>query len=217
MNEYITTPKNFRFLHCCLNMNKAILELSYLPNVVWFKNYLKHEIILVEQEENFVKSTFRNRCEIAGANGKQKLSIPILGGRDHHQLYKNVKIDNRVPWQKIHWQSIRSAYGSTPFFEFYAERFQPYYEKEFEFLFEFNHELLKTVLKILKTDKSFELTSVFEKKPEGTLDLRGKKAVESSKRYYQPFEERNGFQKNLSVIDVIFNLGPQAKEYLLTN
>lgn len=197
-------------------MNTALLELPYLPNVIWFRNFLKHKNILIEREENFVKSSFRNRCEIAGANGKQKLSIPIVGGRDHHQLYRNVKIDNSVTWQKIHWQSIRSAYGSTPFFEFYAERFQPFFEKEFEFLFEFNHELLKTVLKILKTEKEFELTSVFEKNSEGVIDLRGKKEAEVLKRYYQPFEERNEFQGNLSVIDVVFNLGPQAKEYLLT-
>ncbi len=197
-------------------MKAALLELPYLPNIIWFRKFLKYENILIEREENFVKSTFRNRCEIAGANGKQKLSIPVVGGRDHHQLYKNVKIDNSVPWQKIHWQSIRSAYGSTPFFEFYAERFQPFYEKEFEFLFEFNHELLKTVLKILKTEKMFELTSVFKKQPEGMIDLRGKKEVETLKRYYQSFEERNGFQENLSIIDVIFNLGPQAKECLLT-
>ena len=195
-------------------MKATLLELPYLPNVIWFRNFLKYENTLIEREENFVKSSFRNRCEIAGANGKQKLSIPIVGGRDHHQLYKNVKVDNSVQWQKIHWQSIRSAYGSTPFFEFYAERFQPFYEKEFEFLFEFNHELLKTVLKILKTEKAFELTSMFYKQPEGVIDLRGKKEAEPLKRYYQTFEDRNGFQENLSVIDVVFNLGPQAKEYL---
>lgn len=197
-------------------MNTAVIELPYLPNVIWFRNFLKHENISIEQQENFVKSTFRNRCEIAGANGRQKLSIPIVGGRDHHQLYKNVRIDNSVPWQKVHWQSIRSAYGNSPFFEFYNERFYPFYVKEFEFLFEFNHQLLKTLLNILKTEKVFALTSVFEKQPENVIDIRREKEVEITKRYYQPFEERNGFLSNLSVIDVIFNLGPQAKEYLLT-
>lgn len=197
-------------------MNTAVIELPYLPNVIWFRNFLKHENISIEQQENFVKSTFRNRCEIAGANGRQKLSIPIVGGRDHHQLYKNVRIDNCVTWQKVHWQSIRSAYGNSPFFEFYNERFYPFYVKEFEFLFEFNHQLLKTLLNILKTEKVFALTSVFEKQPENVIDIRREKEVGIIKRYYQPFEERNGFLSNLSVIDVIFNLGPQAKEYLLT-
>lgn len=196
-------------------MNTALLELPYLPNANWLGNFLGHEIILLEREENFVKSSFRNRCEIAGANGKQQLSIPLKGGRDHHQLYKEVRIDNTKMWQKVHWQSIRSAYGSTPFFEFYADRFQPFYEKEYELLFDFNYEILQSVLKILKAYKPFELTTSFEKDPADKIDFRNKSVASIDlPRYYQPFEARNGFLSNLCALDLIFNLGPEAKTYL---
>ena len=202
-------------------MTTALLELPYLPNAVWLKNYLKHDAIFVEREENFVKSSHRNRCEIAGANGKQQLSIPLAGGRDHHQLYKTVRIDNTKLWQKIHWQSIISAYGSTPFFEYYADRFQPFYEKQYDVLFDFNYEILQTVLKAIKAEKPFELTAMFEKEPEGKIDYRKKQHADlqtpdsSFSRYCQPFEERHGFMENLCALDLIFNLGPQTKDYLL--
>ena len=113
-------------------MHTCLVELPYLPNIVWFSNFLKMENVWIEREENFVKSTFRNRCEIAGANGRQMLSIPLQGGRDHHRLYKETRILNDTRWQKIHWQGIRSAYGSAPYFEFYEDRIRKFYETEFE-------------------------------------------------------------------------------------
>lgn len=198
-------------------MDSAALFLPYLPNVFWFSNFLKHETVFIEREERFVKSTYRNRCEIAAANGNQILSIPIVGGRDHHQFYKKVKIDYSNRWNKKHWQSILSAYGSAPFFEYYADKLQPLYEKQFEWLFEFNSELLYVLLHILKVKKGFDFTATYDKHTTDILDLRSVKAAEEQTehpRYYQVFEERNGFVPNLSIIDLIFNLGPGAKEYL---
>lgn len=198
-------------------MRAALLSLHYLPEINWFVNFLKHEKIFVERCENFPKSTFRNRCAIAGASGKQILSIPVLGGRDHHQKYAETKIASGNHWQKNHWQSIQSAYGSAPFFEFYEEQLKKFYETEFEFLFEFNAEVLKTLLKILKAEKEFDFTKDFEKEISGVEDLRSEKKQNEVllPRYYQIFEERNGFISNLSIIDLIFHLGPQAKSYLL--
>ena len=198
-------------------MSAALFSLHYLPEINWFVNYLTYENIFVERCENFPKSTFRNRCEIAGANGKQVLSIPVRGGRDHHQKYFETKISNVNHWQKNHWQSIQSAYGSAPFFEFYEARLKKNYERDFEFLFEFNTEILKTLLKILKTEKEVQYTKVFEKEIKAMKDLRSVKKREHVllPRYYQIFEERNGFISNLSIIDLIFHLGPQAKSFLL--
>ena len=195
-------------------MNSALLYLPYLPNINWLQNFIKQETVFIEREENFVKSTFRNRCEIAGANGKQILTIPIVGGRDHHQLYKEVRISYTDNWQKKHWQAIRSAYGSAPFFEFYADKFQPFFEREFEFLFEFNFELLKATLAVLKLNKNFEFTMLFEGNCIDRIDLRNNKNSTDIK-YYQVFEERNGFVSNLCALDLIFNEGNRSKEIIV--
>jgi hypothetical protein len=199
-------------------MTAALLHLPYIPNVIWLRNFLQHKEIFIEREENFVKSTYRNRCEIAGANGKLLLSIPVTGGRDHHQLYQQVRIANDTGWQKKHWQTIRSAYGSAPYFEFYEQQFFPFYTRSFEFLFDANLELLHTVLKILKTVKTFEFTATYSPAYADKADYRLKCNTEKAlqlPRYYQVFDERNGFISNLSCLDLIFNLGPQAKDYLL--
>lgn len=199
-------------------MTAAVLSLHYLPNTVWFKNYLHYETIMIEKKENFVKSTGRNRCEIAGANGRQMLTIPLQGGRDHHRKYTDTKIDNKTNWQDNHWQSIKSAYGSAPYFEFYAHIFQKFYEKQYEYLFDFNIELLIAVLAILKVKKDFALTTEYQKIIAYIADLRSDNNKLTGEvnlhRYLQVFEERHGFLPNLSIIDVIFNLGPEAADYL---
>jgi hypothetical protein len=195
-------------------MQGAILSLHYLPCISWFRDFMAHSPVLIEKEENFVKSTARNRCEIAGANGKQVLSVPILGGRDHHQKYKQTRIAYQNHWRSSHWQSIRSAYGSAPYFEFYCERFQKFYESEHEFLFDFNHELLKLVLATLKAKKEFSFTQYYNSAVAEMIDLRNRSAEDSMPRYYQVFEERNGFIGDLSILDLIFHLGPQALSYI---
>ena len=195
-------------------MSSALLYLPYLPNISWLQNFVKYETVCIERKENFVKSTLRNRCEIAGANGKQTLTIPLVGGRDHHQSYKEVRISYTENWQKKHWQAIRSAYGSAPFFEFYADKFQPFYEREFEFLFEFNIEMLKATLAVLKLNKNFEFNELFEKNCYDRIDLRYDKSPTDIK-YYQVFEERNGFIQNLCTLDLIFNEGNRSREILL--
>ena len=200
------------------SMTSVLLDLPYLPSVLWFGNFLKHETVWIEHEENFVKSSHRNRCDIAGAGGKLTLSIPLQGGRDHHQKYRETKISYQSNWQSSHWQSIKSCYGSAPYFEFYCEKFEQFYEKHYDFLFDFNLDLLDASINALKLKKGFYLTTNYEKLPADNLDLRTgrvKQATIQLPRYYQVFEDKNGFIPNLSILDVIFNLGPGAKEYLI--
>ncbi|MDB5282589.1 MAG: hypothetical protein JWO06_1664 [Bacteroidota bacterium] len=199
-------------------MANALLDLQYLPSVSWLVNFMKYENIWIEGEENFVKSSFRNRCEIVGSGGKIVLSIPLQGGRDHHQKYKDTKISYQSDWRNNHWQSILSAYGSAPYFEFYCEKFQQFYEKEPVLLFDFNLALLAVILNVLKLQKEFRLTDIYEKESADKIDLRSKRAstldVSTLNRYYQVFEDKHGFIPNLSIIDLIFHLGPDAKRYL---
>jgi len=199
-------------------MADALLDLPYLPNTWWFRNFLSHDTVWIERHENFVKSTGRNRCEIAGANGRQTLTIPLLGGRDHHQKYTDTKISYTSNWQDNHWHSIQSAYGSAPYFEFYAHIFQKFYEKQPVFLYDFNLELLQASLAILKMKKSFEFTTMYQNKFETGVDLRSTRGSFTKPvvlpRYLQVFEERHGFISNLSILDLIFHLGPHSNEYL---
>jgi hypothetical protein len=185
---------------------QAITYLPYLPNINWLQNFVKHQP-RIEAHENFVKSTCRNRCEIAGANGKQILPIPLEGGRDHHRLYREVRISYHEDWQKKHWQSIRSAYGSAPFFEFYADRFQPFYERRYELLFDFNMDMLKTVLVALKFNNSLTITEAYQS---ADIDLRRETEI-SAIEYHQVFRERNGFYPNLCALDLLFNEGNRSK------
>lgn len=199
-------------------MTAALLSLNYLPNITWFKSYVQYGNIWLERHENFVKSTGRNRTEIAAANGRQTLTIPLAGGRDHHRKYTDTKIAYITNWQANHWHSIRSAYGSAPYFEFYAHVFQKFYEKEYPYLFDFNLELLNATISVLKLKKGFELTATYEKTPVDIADMRSRRSVTPEDallpRYLQVFEARHGFITNLSILDLIFNIGPQSGQYL---
>ncbi len=179
---------------------------------------MHYEPVCIEKQENFVKSTGRNRCYIAGANGRQILTIPLQGGRDHHRKYTDTKIAYTSNWQDSHWHSIKSAYGSAPYFEFYAHIFQKFYETEYVLLFDFNLQLLDAVLSALKLNKDYLFTTEYQKGPIDLVDLRSNKqlltALQTLPRYYQVFEERNGFIPDLSVLDLIFHLGPQSREYM---
>lgn len=191
----------------------TVMYLPYLPDINWLYKYVNNQPVVVERYENFVKSTARNRCRITGANGVQLLSIPLAGGRDHHRRYNQLQISNAVNWQQKHWQAIKSAYGSAPYFEFYADRFLACYEKQYTNLFEFNADLLRVVLKSLKLPAEIVFTESYQPAEVYSSDLRNDKQ-ESSIRYYQVFEERNGFVPNLCVLDLLFNEGPQALSIL---
>jgi len=199
-------------------MNTAIIDLQYLPDITWFKKYITYKTVFIEQHENFVKSTNRNRCAIAGPNGKQILSIPLDGGRDHRQAYTQVPIAYTQSWQSAHWHAIQTAYGSTPFFEHYAYRLHPFYQQPYPLLFNYNLQLLQVVIKMLKLDTQLHFTETYTKQPEGIADLRSGRGAQPDVAlpvYYQVFDNKNGFISNLSIIDLIFHVGPQAKDYLM--
>ncbi|WP_407480942.1 WbqC family protein [Elizabethkingia meningoseptica] len=198
-------------------MNNVLLPVFYLPPVQWFAEFLnENNEIVLEEWENFPKQTYRNRTEIYGANGKLALIIPTK--HTGNRLYKETEVSYAENWQKLHWKSIKTAYQSSPYFEFYESQLEDVYSVQPEKLMEFNLRALNIILKLIKAEKSFTFTSGYEAKPECN-DLRdsfsAKKTVGiDSKEYYQVFSDKLGYIPNLSVLDLLCNLGPESAAYL---
>jgi hypothetical protein len=200
-------------------MNAVLLSTAYLPNLDYFSAVLQNDLILIEAHENFQKQSYRNRCTILSANGKLDLSIPLVRTADK-ELIKNKKISYAENWQVRHWRGITSAYKNCPYFEYFEDEFTPFYTQQFEMLIDFNTELLKTILKILREKKEIRFTDTYNS-TSSDLDLRElihpKKAPVKSAfaSYNQCFSDKFPFVQNLSVIDLLFNQGLNTKNYLL--
>ena len=196
---------------------KILLPIFYLPPVSWFAVFLKEENeIVLEQYENFPKQTYRNRTNIYGANGRLSLIIPI--NHSGERVMKEIKVSHRENWQKLHWKSIKTAYQSSPYFEFYEDKLQKIFEFESDSLIQFNLNALKTVLDILKTEKAYSLNIEYVKIPleENYREkFSAKKESEiEMEEYYQTFTDKMGFMKDLSILDLICNKGPETLTYL---
>ena len=202
-------------------MNKgAIFPLFYLPTIECF-NKMKHaERVIIERFEHFPKQTYRNRTSIHSANGKLDLIVPVLKGANVHTAIKDVKISYDFDWQRLHWLSIQTSYRSSAFFEFYEHEFAPFYEKRFEFLFDYNEALLSLMFKLLKLNINVSYTESYEKQYPDYTDFRETIHPKipsgfQTRSYFQVFEDRNGFMPNLSIVDLLFNQGPKSGEFLV--
>ena len=196
-------------------MSTVLLSTAYLPNISYLSQVLKQDLILIEKHEHFVKQTYRNRCEILTSNGKLSLSIPLVKQADK-ELIADKKISYAEDWQKQHWRAITSAYKNSPYFEFFEDEFKPFYENKFELLFDYNTQLLQTILHILRVKKQIEFTSQFDINPSNCFDLRTLSDLNNSnklntKQYYQVFADKQGFTPNLSCLDALFNVGLETK------
>ena len=187
-----------------------------MPPVSWFFVFLNPENqITFEQFENFPKQTYRNRAAIYGANGKLPLIIPIkhTGKRE----IKDIEISFAEDWQKLHWKSIKTAYQSTPYFEFYEDKLKSIFSEKIISLKDFNIKALGIILAILKTEKKYDFTSEYFKNPESE-DYRERFSAKSESEfetpeYYQSFSDKYGFLKDLLILDLICNIGPVSLAY----
>ena len=194
--------------------NPFRLSTSYLGPIGYYAVLLQNENCEIEQYEHFVKQSIRNRCDIYGANGKLMLSIPKQRKSSSKIIVKDLKISYHQPWQKEHWKSICSAYRSSSYFEFYEDLFIPFYEKRETFLLEFNLKLQEVVFKCLQINDTSTLTKSYQKQS-STNDFRNSLfEVKNSPKYYQVFENNCGFITNLSILDLLFNKGPESEDYL---
>ena len=214
-----------------------IIDLQYFPNVNLYKISNKFSNIIFEQCEYYQKMSFRNRCQISGAEGIINLSVPLEKGRDQKTLMKDVRIADGQPWQAQHWKTIVSCYNRSPWFEFYRDDLEGLYKTRFDFLVDWNRACFEWSLKVLQLPVKVSLTDHYQKvySPEQGADWRGKflpknrgavPAQPSSAtpvastdpagvyRYRQVFEERTGFIPGLSILDLLFCEGKEAIKYI---
>ncbi len=182
---------------------------------IYYYAILKQKKCLLEKNEFFIKQSIRNRCEIYNANGRLKLSIPKKRENSSKTLVNKIKISYSQNWKKIHWNSIVSSYNSSPYFEFYKDNFLNFFmSNNEELLFNFNVKLQLILMEILEIDKKINFTTKYNKFGSFT-DLRDLNWSNIKiNKYDQVFMEKNDFQHNLSVLDLIFNLGPNSSVYL---
>ena len=198
-------------------MSSCLIELHLLPNIAYFSKLIKFEKVTVEAHENYLKGSFRNKFEIVNATGKQLLSIPLNKGKHQQMPIQKVGINYDTPWQKKHWQSIKTAYGKAPYWDYYQEEFKEEFFKKEKYLFDYNLNLLKKTLELLNLKMNLQLSENYiESASEECTDLRNSfKSPNYMKEfifkpYTQVFFDRLAFQANVSCIDAIFCLGPEA-------
>ncbi len=194
-----------------------IIDCQLFPSILYIMKLTDYKYIKIEKYESFQKMSFRNRYVISGANGIQALTVPVLGGREQKSLITEVRIDNSTAWKTKHWRSLLSAYSKAPFFGYYAPYIRDLIFSEEEFLFSLNIKILSWICKTLKINVIIEFTESFIRNYEEETDCRNYILPKSFQNpaykvpyYSQVFEDRIGFQPNLSIIDLILCEGPNS-------
>ena len=196
-----------------------IIHPTYFPNIAHFVALTKAKQVVFEVDDNFVKQTYRNRAYIYGANGKLSLNIPVIHSQKNRQKYRDVKIFNDENWQNLHWKSLLSAYRTSPFFEYYEDDILPLFNSKVDYILDFNLKCFEVISDCLQLDLNISKTEIFQKSVENTIDFRDlvnakKEQPQQFENYTQVFSNKHGFISNLSILDLLFNEGPNALNYL---
>ena len=197
-----------------------LIHPTYFPSISHFVAMAQSEKIVFEMQDNFQKQTNRNRTYIYSPNGIQLLNIPVKHSKQIHQKTKDVKIETDFDWQKQHFKSLVAGYRSSPFFEYFEDEIRPVFEKQYTFLVDLNFETMQIISKCLRMKFEYETTTEYFREVDSNtiLDFRtladGKKDDSEFETYTQVFEEKHGFLNNLSVLDLLFNEGRYALDYL---
>lgn len=204
-------------------MSTALLQTTYFGPVQWYQKLNRYDCCCIEQYDSYQKQTYRNRCVIATANGLQTLTVPV----EHDTLKtKDLRISDHNQWRRVHWNALQSAYSESPFFDYYADDIRPFFEKKYEFLLDFNEAIRQKVCELIDIHPSVTYTSdyvpvdrieassvsdfrevIHAKRPQPDADF-------TPKPYWQVFQHKYGFQPNLSILDLLFCMGPESIFYL---
>ena len=246
---------------------KALLSSTYFGPVQWYQKLNRYDECLIERHESFIKQTYRNRMLIPTTNGPLALTIPT--NHDISLSMKDIRISDHANWRHVHWNALLSAYGESPFFEYYQDDIRPFYEKKYEFLFDFNMETTEKMIELLDIRPKISITEEYilseerrvkseetafggqgesqfdsianhkvqskevqskevqskevqSKEVQSIVDfrdaIRPKKPLPDAEfapqRYYQVYEQKHGFQPNMSILDLLFNEGNEAIFFL---
>ncbi len=198
---------------------EAIFSSAYLAPVQYYAKLLVCDKAYIEAHDSYVKQTYRNRCIIADANGSLALTIPTEKTVAGNCPIRDIRISDHGNWRHRHWNALEAAYRHTPFFLYYEDDFRPFYEKKVKFLYDFNLQLTELVCSFLSIDTTLLPTEQYAHPTEACTDFRDiispKRQWQddsefSPKEYYQVFKERHGFIPNLSIVDLLFNMGPES-------
>ncbi len=234
--------------------SRYLLSTTYFGPIQWYQKLCRYDC-LIDGEERFIKQTYRNRCVIATTQGTQALTVPVehvevneecrmkneesLHANDssffiHHSSFiKDILISDHGNWRHLHWNALKSAYGESPFFEYYADDIRPFFEKKWKYLWDFNWEIMEKMCELLQIDRlplsidhskdtpanvQCSMVDVQSLKDFRTV-IQPKHPKEDPdfipKPYYQVYQQKNGFIPNLSILDLLFNMGNEAILYLI--
>ena len=238
---------------------KALLSSTYFGPIQWYQKLNRYDECLIERHESFIKQTYRNRMIIPTTNGPLSLTIPT--NHNTSLAMKDIRISDHANWRHVHWNALLSAYGESPFFEYYQDDIRPFFEKKYEFLFDFNMETTQKMIELLDIRPKISITEEYvlseerrvkseeceerrtksekidsfanhkvqssnlkvqSKEVQSIVDfrdaIRPKKPLPDAEfvpqRYYQVYEQKYGFQPNMSILDLLFNEGNEAIFYL---
>ena len=194
----------------------------YLPNISNFFLLVNSKKVIFEINDNFLKQTYRNRTYIYGANGKLLLSIPVIHSQKNRKKFKDVKISYDKDWPSQHWKSLEISYRSSPFFEFFEDKLLCLYNKKEKYLIDFNIKSINILFEMFQIDLEYDFTNSYEENYSNMSDYRINSENFNSNeikinKYTQVFESKHGFINNLSVLDLIFNEGPNAINFIKTS
>lgn len=205
----------------------VLLSSAYFGPVQWYQKLNHYSECQIERYDHFIKQTYRNRCLIATTNGIQALTVPTEKYEGDKCLMKDIRISDHGNWRHLHWNALLSAYGESPFFEFYQDELRPFFEKRWEFLYDFNMEITEKICRLLDihpviipTDEYVKMDQINQ--DSGIMDYRdsirpkhpGKDEFFLPKNYYQVYSQKFGFLPNLSILDLLFNEGNEAVLFL---
>ena len=198
-----------------------LLTSAYLAPIRYYARLYATPQVVIETHEHYVKQTYRNRCLIAGPNGVQALTVPIEKPAFGKAAMRDIRISDHGNWRHLHWNALQSSYERSPFFDYYADDLRPFYEQRIEFLLDFNEGLQNAVLNLLDLHPTIEHTQTYCQHPAPEVtDLRDaitpklsweQDADFTAVPYYQVFAQKHGFIADLSIIDLLFNMGPEAR------
>ena len=234
----------------------ALLSTTYFGPIQWYQKLYRADTVLIERCESFQKQTYRNRCLIASTQGVQALTVPIKSEEEvkvkseefataipsvdstgtpegnsslftlHSSLINSVRISDHGNWRHLHWNALKSAYGESPFFEYYEDDLRPFFQPDWEFLFDFNEAIRKKMCELLDIHPNVHYTESFTSPLDisRTSHLDYRYAIQpkhpapdddfTPRPYYQVYREKHGFLPNLSILDLLMNMGPESIFYL---